>query len=81
VLPGGDIALCKAKTVSAWRALPFNMSAYIHPLVTLRIEVRTDVSFVSSLWIDDIGFVRTATEPLTYYGKSAGTSTELPVNR
>ncbi|MFM7677832.1 MAG: trypsin-like serine protease, partial [Roseiflexaceae bacterium] len=43
VLPGGDIALCKAKNVSAWRALTFNMSAYINQIVTLRIEVRTDV--------------------------------------
>jgi len=81
VLPSGDITLCKAKNVSTWRALTFNMSAYVNQTVALRIEVRTDVSFVSSLWIDDIGFVRNATEPLTYYGKSAGASTELPANR
>jgi hypothetical protein len=70
LLPGGDIPLCKGKNVTAWRALTFNMTSYVDQEITLRVEVRTNATLVSSLWIDDVGFVRTASEPLNYYGKA-----------
>lgn len=81
MLAGGEIPLCKPKSTNVWRPLTFNMTPYINQDVTLRIEVRTDVSFVSSLWIDDVGFVRTATEALTYYGKSSSSVITLPTQR
>jgi hypothetical protein len=44
------------------------------------LSVLTDdrrFQYASSLWLDDIGFVRVPTEVLGYYGKSFGTTQSL----
>lgn len=81
LLPGGSIPLCKGQNVASWRALTFNLASYAEQNVTVRIEVRTNSTLVSSLWIDDVGFVRSATELLSYYGHSITTTGPLVVQR
>lgn len=78
IMPNGNLVLCKGKNVTSWRALTFNLAGYIDQEVTIRIEARTNASVPSSMWVDDVGFVRTANEPLNYYGKSSNPTLALP---
>ncbi len=67
-VPNGDIELCAGKAVTTWQALTIDLTSSIGKTVTLAITATTDDSAVSHLWIDDIGFVRTTTEVIEYYG-------------
>jgi len=67
-VPTGDIELCVSKAVTTWQALTIDLTSSIGKTVTLAITATTDDSAVSHLWIDDIGFVRTTTEVIGYYG-------------
>jgi hypothetical protein len=59
-LPAGTIELCSRNNARSWTAKTFNLSAYVGQTVTFSIKVTTDTTVVSSLWIDDVGFIRRA---------------------
>ena len=73
-VPNGDMELCTSKTVNTWQAFTIDLTGSIGKTVTLAITATTDDSAVSHLWIDDVGFVRTATEVIGYYGATATTA-------
>jgi uncharacterized protein YegJ (DUF2314 family) len=66
--------LCTTKAVNTWRAFTIDLTGSIGKTVTLAITATTDDSAVSHLWIDDVGFVRTVTEVIGYYGAAATTA-------
>jgi secreted trypsin-like serine protease len=73
-VPNGDMELCASKTVNTWQAFTIDLTASIGKTVTLAITATTDDSALSHLWIDDVGFVRTATESIGYYGAVSTTA-------
>lgn len=77
-VPNGDIELCNRNTVRAWKAFTVDMRNYAGQTVTFDVRVSTDESIVSSLWVDDVGFVRTANEVLNYYGKRVNANQYAP---
>lgn len=76
----GDIELCNRNTARAWKAFTVDMRSYVGQTVTFDVRVSTDESIVSSLWLDDIGFVRVPTDALNYYGKRVNASNYAPGN-
>ncbi|MFM7677831.1 MAG: hypothetical protein ACKO83_03160, partial [Roseiflexaceae bacterium] len=76
----GDIELCNRNTVRAWKAFTVDMRSFAGQTVTFDVRVSTDESIVSSLWLDDIGFVRLPTDAINYYGKRVTTSNYAPRN-
>jgi hypothetical protein len=66
--PNGDIELCTSNVKNTWQAFTIDLTNSIGKTVTLSITATTDDSAVSHFWIDDVGFVRTATEVIGYYG-------------
>ena len=63
-LPAGNIELCSRNNARTWTAKTFNLNPYVGQTVTLSIKVSTDTTVVSSLWVDDIGFVRRASDSI-----------------
>ncbi|MFN5368767.1 MAG: trypsin-like serine protease [Roseiflexaceae bacterium] len=76
----GDIELCNRNTVRAWKAFTVDLRGFATQTVTFDVRVSTDESIVSSLWLDDIGFVRLPTDAINYYGKRVNTSNYAPGN-
>lgn len=76
----GDIELCNRNTVRAWKAFTVDLRDYAGQTITFDIRVSTDDSIVSSFWVDDVGFVRSTTEVLNYYGKRVNTTNYAPGN-
>ena len=76
-VPNGNLELCARNNVATWKPLTINLTSQVGQTVTLSVTTTTDESIVSSLWIDDIGFVRVPTEVLGYYGKSFGSLQSL----
>ena len=72
IVPNGNLELCTRNTAATWKPLTIDLTNQVGQTVTLSVTTTTDESIVSSLWIDDIGFVRIPTEILGYYGKSFG---------
>jgi hypothetical protein len=64
VLPNGKIELCTRNNARSWTAKTFNLNPYVGQTVTLSIKVTTDTTVVSSLWIDDVGFIRRASDSI-----------------
>ena len=77
IVPNGNLELCARNTAVTWKPLTIDLTSQVGQTVTLSVTTTTDESIVSSLWIDDIGFVRIPTEILGYYGKSFGTTQSL----
>jgi hypothetical protein len=73
-VPNGDLELCTSNAVNTWQAFTIDLSGAVGKTVTLAITATTDDSAISHLWIDDVGFVRTATEVINYYGTPALTT-------
>jgi hypothetical protein len=71
-LPAGTIELCNRNNARTWTAKTFNLSAYIGQTVTFSIKVTTDTTVVSSLWIDDVGFIRRAGDSIESDDRSSG---------
>jgi hypothetical protein len=57
--------------------MTIDLTSKIGQTVTFSVTTTTDESIVSSLWLDDVGFVRMPTEVINYYGKSFGTIQNL----
>lgn len=77
IVPNGNLELCARNTAATWKPLTIDLTSQVGQTVTLSVTTTTDESIVSSLWIDDIGFVRIPTEILGYYGKSFGSLQSL----
>lgn len=71
-VPNGDLELCNRNVVNKWKPMTIDLTAQIGQTVTFSVTTTSDESIVSSLWLDDVGFVRMPTEVLGYYGKSFG---------
>jgi hypothetical protein len=71
-LPTGSLELCSRNNASAWTAKTFNLNPYVGQTVTLTIKVTTDSTVVSSLWIDDVGFVRKESDTTENENRSNG---------
>lgn len=74
----GDFELCNRTASSAWKALTIDLRSRAGQTITFDVRVRTDESIVSSFWVDDVGFVRSANEVLNYYGKSVNAAVYAP---
>ena len=63
-LPNGNLELCARNNARSWTAKTFNLNPYVGQTVTLSIKVTTDTTVVSSMWLDDVGFVRRASDSI-----------------
>ena len=73
----GNLELCARNLVRSWKPMTVDLTSKIGQTVTFSVTTTTDESIVSSLWLDDIGFVRMPTEVISYYGKAFGTMQNL----
>jgi len=73
----GNLELCARNLVKSWKPMTVDLTSKIGQTVTFSVTTTTDESIVSSLWLDDIGFVRMPTEVISYYGKAFGTMQNL----
>jgi hypothetical protein len=71
-LPNGNLELCARNNARSWTAKTFNLNPYVGQTVTLSIKVTTDTTVVSSLWLDDVGFVRRASDEVESDDRSSG---------
>jgi hypothetical protein len=71
-LPNGNLELCARNNTRSWTAKTFNLNPYVGQTVTLSIKVTTDTTVVSSLWLDDVGFVRRASDEVESDDRSSG---------
>lgn len=76
-VPNGDKELCSRNSVAAWKSMTIDLTGKIGQTVTFSVNTISDESVVSSLWLDDIGFVRLPTEVISYYGKAFGGTQSL----
>ncbi len=75
--------LCDANQTTRWRPYTIDLSAYAGSTIELTLRAETDVTVVSSIWIDDVGFVQHANQALNYYrtGSLFGVQRNLQVVR
>jgi hypothetical protein len=70
--------LCDANDTHGWVKRAINLAPYAGQTVTVRIEVRTDSSLNSNLFIDDLTFQSTAALPVT--DETGANMTRDPLN-
>lgn len=60
--------LCKKNNVKTWRPLTFDLRTMAGTAVDISIKTITDADTqISNFWVDDVGFVQSKNQVLTYY--------------
>jgi len=64
--------LCQKNNVSQWKPLTIDVRSKAGSSIELLIDMHTDAdSQISNFWVDDVGFVQSKNQVLTYYRSSS----------